>query len=70
MRLATLLICVLIAAGVFAAMFVAIWRSRGVASTTPGIRQSFVIELMWAIIPCLMVVAAATPAIIAVASRN
>jgi cytochrome c oxidase subunit II len=70
MRLAVLLICVLIAAGVFAAMFVAIWRSKRAAAPTPALHQGFAVELIWAMIPCLIIVAAAAPAVIAVANQK
>jgi heme/copper-type cytochrome/quinol oxidase subunit 2 len=60
--------CVLVTAGVFAAMFLSIWSTRRVPSvqTIPG--QRFAAELVWAAIPCLMILAAAIPAVIAVVS--
>jgi heme/copper-type cytochrome/quinol oxidase subunit 2 len=70
MRLSILILCALIAAGVFAVMFLAIWRSRRRASPAAGPRQSLAMELMWAAIPCLTIVAAAFPAIIANAAGN
>lgn len=62
--------CALLAAGVVAAMFFAIWSTRRASSaqTIPG--QRFAAELMWAAIPCLMMLAAAIPAVIAFASAQ
>jgi heme/copper-type cytochrome/quinol oxidase subunit 2 len=68
MRLAILLTCVHIAAAVFAVMFGAIWRASRDPSSSQAVRRSLATELIWATIPCFMVVAAATPAVIAVAS--
>jgi heme/copper-type cytochrome/quinol oxidase subunit 2 len=65
MRLAVLLGCVLIAAGVFAVMLVALWRSNRAA-----LHRGFMVELIWATIPCLILVAAATPAAIAVVNQG
>ena len=69
MRLAILTMCMLVAAGVFATMFLAIWRSHRDASHARSSRQSLWLELVWAAIPCLMIVAAATPAVIAVSTQ-
>ena len=70
MRLVILAMCSLVAAGVFAAMFLAIWSTRR-AAPAPGLfRQSFVSELVWAAIPCLMMLAAAIPAAIAIVSKH
>jgi heme/copper-type cytochrome/quinol oxidase subunit 2 len=68
MRVILLELCVLVVAGVFAAMFLAIWSTRRATAREPSFRQSFVTELVWAAIPCLMVVAAAIPAVIAIFS--
>jgi heme/copper-type cytochrome/quinol oxidase subunit 2 len=63
--------CALVAAGVFATMFISIWSTRRSAAVTPTAwRQSFAMELVWAAIPCLMMIAAAIPAVIAIASRH
>ena len=68
MRFVTLGMCALVAAGVFAAMFLSIWSARRdpAAQITSG--QGFAAELVWAAIPCLMVLAAAIPAVIAIVS--
>ena len=70
MRLVILGMCSLVAAGVFAAMFLAIWSTRRTAAAPTILRQGFVSELVWAAIPCLMVLAAAIPAAIAIVSRH
>ena len=68
MRLALLMMCSVVTAGVFAAMFLAIWSSRK-DSRPPFFRQNLAVELVWAAIPCLIVLAAAIPAAIAIASH-
>ena len=68
MRLVILGMCALVAAGVFAAMFLAIWSTRRAPPGPTAIRQKFATELVWAAIPCLMMLAAAIPAVIAIAS--
>jgi heme/copper-type cytochrome/quinol oxidase subunit 2 len=70
MRLVILAMCSLVAAGVFAAMFLAIWSTRRAAPAPSLFRQSFVSELVWAAIPCLMMLAAAIPAAIAIVSKH
>ncbi len=70
MRLIVLILCVLVAVGVFATMFLAIWSSRGADLRQPSARQHVAAELVWAAIPCLMIVAAAIPAVIAVATSS
>ena len=70
MRRIMLILCALIAGGVFAAMFFAIWRSHRRASPAPSYRQSLASELVWAAIPCLIVVAAAFPAVAAIAAAS
>jgi heme/copper-type cytochrome/quinol oxidase subunit 2 len=51
--------CALVAAGVFAAMFVSIWSARRAPAASGAFRQSFATELVWAAIPCLVILAAA-----------
>ena len=68
MRLAILTMCILVAAGVFAAMVLAIWSSRRNQSRAPTFPQTLASELVWAAIPCLMVLAAAIPATMAILS--
>jgi len=62
--------CVLVTAGVFAAMFLSIWSTRRVPSvqTIPG--QRFAAELVWAAIPCFMILAAAAAGAIAIVSGH
>jgi heme/copper-type cytochrome/quinol oxidase subunit 2 len=69
MRLAILTMCILVAAGVFATMFLAIWSSRRDGLRPPSFRQNLAAELVWAAIPCLMILAAAIPAVIAISSQ-
>ena len=66
MRLAILMMGTLLAAGIFAAMFLAIWSSRRDGSRLPTFRETLAAELVWAAIPCLMIVAAAIPAVVAI----
>ena len=68
MMLAILMMCSVVTAGVFAAMFLAIWSSRHKDSRPPSFRQNLAVELVWAAIPCLIILAAAIPAAIAIAS--
>jgi heme/copper-type cytochrome/quinol oxidase subunit 2 len=70
MRLVILGMCALVAAGVFAAMFLAIWSTRRAPAAPTAFRQSFATELVWAAIPCLMMLAAAIPAVIAIVSAH
>jgi protoheme IX farnesyltransferase len=70
MRLVILGLCALVAAGVFAAMFLAIWSTRRARAVPTAFRQSFATELVWAAIPCLMILAAAIPAVIAIVSAH
>ena len=70
MRHAVLLICVLVAAGVFAAMFVALWRSNRAALPRPALHRGLMVELIWAMIPCLIFAMAATPAVITVVNQR
>jgi protoheme IX farnesyltransferase len=70
MRLVILGLCALVAAGVFAAMFLAIWSTRRARAAPTAFRQSFATELVWAAIPCLMILAAAIPAVIAIVSAH
>jgi heme/copper-type cytochrome/quinol oxidase subunit 2 len=47
-------------------MFFAIWSSRREDSHPPYFRQNLAAELVWAAIPCLIILAAAIPAAIAI----
>jgi heme/copper-type cytochrome/quinol oxidase subunit 2 len=71
MRVVILGLCTLLAGGVFIAILLSTWSSRRSADRAPEFRQAMVTELLWAAIPCLMVIAAAIPAAIAIAvARN
>jgi protoheme IX farnesyltransferase len=70
MRLMILGLCALVTAGVFAAMLLAIWSTRRARMAPTAFRQSFATELVWAAIPCLMIVAAAIPSAIAIVSAH
>ena len=51
-------------------MFVAIWSTRGGTGRPLAFRQSLATELVWTAIPCLMTLAAAIPAVIAIVSAR
>jgi len=70
MRIVTLCLCTLLAGGVFIAILLSIWSSRRSADRAPDYRQDIVAELVWAAIPCLIVIAAAIPAAIAMAAAR
>jgi hypothetical protein len=61
-RAAMLGVCALLAAGAFAAMFLTILRAQAASDARPGIRPRLASELLWAALPCLIVIAAVTPA--------
>ena len=63
MRVVVLRICFLIVTAVFVAMFFAIFSARRSATPTASSPQSLIAELVWAAVPCLMILAAATPAV-------
>jgi heme/copper-type cytochrome/quinol oxidase subunit 2 len=65
-RSVVLALCAVFVAGVFAAIFLSIWSTHGAAGRPRSFPQSLAAELAWAAIPCLMVVAAAIPAVIAI----
>jgi len=70
MRVVIFGICALVAAGVFATMLLTIWSTSRATDDGHRFRQSAVIEIVWAAIPCLIIIAAALPAAIAImASR-
>jgi len=66
MRLAILTMCILVAAGVFATMLLAIWSTRRDGLRPPSFRQTLAAEIVWTAIPCLMILAAAIPAVTAI----
>jgi len=57
-------ICALLAAGVFVAMFLSICQAQRRTEGQAGASRGLAMELLWAAIPCLMVVAAVIPAAI------
>jgi heme/copper-type cytochrome/quinol oxidase subunit 2 len=70
MRVIVLIACTFIAAAVFGAMFLSLWSTRELSEGEPRLRQSRMAEIIWAVIPCLMMVAAALPAAIAILARS
>jgi heme/copper-type cytochrome/quinol oxidase subunit 2 len=70
MRLVEMGMCALVAGGVFAAMFVSTWSTRRSPAASTVLRQSLATELVWAAIPCIMMLAAAIPAVIAIVSAH
>jgi len=70
MRIVILGMCTLFAGGVFIAILLSIWSNRPGADRAPDFRKGVVAELVWAAIPCLMVIAAAIPAAIAIAAAR
>jgi cytochrome c oxidase subunit 2 len=61
MRTIFLVMCAMAAAGVFVTMVCAVWTYRR-ANGPPYFHQWVVVELVWVLIPCLMLVALALPA--------
>jgi heme/copper-type cytochrome/quinol oxidase subunit 2 len=70
MQLVILGMCSVVGAGVFAAMFLAIWSTRRATPSSSAFGQSFASELVWAAIPCLMLLAAAIPMVMAIAQAR
>ena len=70
MRVVVFGICTLFAGGVFIAILLSIWSSRRGADRAPDFRQGMVAELVWAAIPCLIVIAAAIPAAMVIAAAR
>jgi heme/copper-type cytochrome/quinol oxidase subunit 2 len=62
MRVMLLGVSALLAAGVFVAMFLSVCRAQRRPEGPPGVRRGLATELLWAAIPCLMVIAAVIPA--------
>jgi cytochrome c oxidase subunit 2 len=55
-------ICALLAALVFAVMFAGVWRTRRASDAAAHFHRSAAVEVVWALIPCLMFVACVIPA--------
>jgi cytochrome c oxidase subunit 2 len=63
MRIVILGICALLTALVFATMLVVIWKSRRSGDVGARFHRSAAVEVVWAVIPCVMFVACAVPAV-------
>jgi heme/copper-type cytochrome/quinol oxidase subunit 2 len=70
MRLVTPVMCAVLAAGVVVTTLLAIWSTRRARTIPIDFRQRLREELVWAAIPCLMVLATAIPVAAAVASAR
>jgi heme/copper-type cytochrome/quinol oxidase subunit 2 len=62
MRVIIFGLCALFVLGVFVTMFLSIWSTGRRRETRLHLRQSLAAEMVWAAIPCLMLVGAAIPA--------
>lgn len=65
MQLLILALCALLVTGVAATTVVALWSTRESAARRAS-RQSLGVELVWTAIPCLMLLAAVIPAVLAI----
>lgn len=71
MQLLILALCALLVTGVAATTVVALWSTRGsAAARRAASRQSLAVELVWTAIPCLMLLAAVIPAVLAVVAKH
>ena len=70
MQLLILKMCALVASGVLVAMFLAIWSTRRGSMDSTLYKPGFATELVWAAIPCLIMVAAAIPAVVGIVSAR
>ena len=71
MRLLMLSMCGLFVAGVFVTAVVIIWNTRDSAGIPENRhRQTIAMEFAWTAIPCLMILAAAIPAVFAIVSAH
>ena len=70
MRLVIIGMGCVFAAGVLAAMFLTIWSTRPAVKRELGLGENLASKLVWAAIPGLMVLAAATTAVMAVISER
>ena len=66
MRVIVFVLCALFTLGIFVTMLVSIWSTRDRGETQLRHGQSLAGELVWAAIPCLMIIAAAIPAGVAI----
>ena len=65
-----LTVCGFVLGGVFLAMYRAIWSNRDDPARLSAFRQRLSVEVIWATIPLLMLLAAAIPAVLGVVSRS
>jgi len=70
MRIVVFALSALFTVGIFVTMLVSIWSTRDRVETRLRPGQSLAGELVWAAIPCLMIVAAAIPAGVAILTRS
>ena len=70
MRVVTLEVLALLAGGVFAAMFISVFRGNTTSDRQATARQRLAVELLWAAIPCLIILAAVAPAAIDIMSAS
>jgi|307.fasta_scaffold80141_2 heme/copper-type cytochrome/quinol oxidase subunit 2 len=70
MRLVILGMGFVFAAGVLAAMFLTFWSTRPAVEREPGLGENLGSKLVWAAIPGLMVLAAATMAVMAIITER
>jgi len=62
MRIAILALCTAIAAGIFIAMLLETWRYRLAAEPGSHFHQRLGTELLWAVVPCALLLMGAVPA--------
>jgi heme/copper-type cytochrome/quinol oxidase subunit 2 len=67
---AILAICGVVLGGAFLAMYLAICSNRNDPARSPAFRQHLMVELVWATIPLVILLAAAFPAVVTVVSRG
>ena len=70
MRLMLWVLCLLAVAGVFVAMFHSILSEHRDRSATRAVHQRLAVEIIWATIPCLMVLAATAPAVVLIVQNH
>jgi len=70
MRLIILTLCAVLAAGIFATALLALYGNQRAADCDARLRRSTATELVWTLIPFLMMLAAAIPAAVAVIAKG
>jgi heme/copper-type cytochrome/quinol oxidase subunit 2 len=63
MRVIMLVMCATAAAGVFTAMILAICNHRRALDRPSALHRNTALELLWAAVPCVMLIACAAPAV-------